>query len=155
MTFDFLSQHAISPRSHPYEHSLASSASSSSSSVFSNDAASQTSSTSSSSSTAAAWEADEGVWRGQACPESFRANGDAPATVKRVLPPLPSIETSLPARQRHHHPRRCSVSRPPPTLVRQSERKEQFVDGLVGEFKFFSGPPLALAYSVCFETPQP
>jgi len=156
MSFEFSSQHAISPRTHPYEHSLASSASSSSSSIFSNDAASQTSSTSSSSCIAAAWEANEGVWRSQACPESFRANGDAPpVTVERVLPPLPSIETSLPARQRHHHLRRCSVSRPRLAPFRQSERKKQFVDGLVGEFKFFSSPPLALAYSVCLETPQP
>jgi hypothetical protein len=44
--------------------------------------------------------------------------------------------TSVPAQQRQH-PRRSSLAkhqRPPP-LVRQADRKVNFVDNLVGEFK--------------------
>jgi hypothetical protein len=44
--------------------------------------------------------------------------------------------TSVPAQQRQH-PRRSSLARNqrPPPLVRQADRKVNFVDNLVGEFK--------------------
>jgi hypothetical protein len=52
-------------------------------------------------------------------------------------PPTYADVTSLPATQRQH-PRRCSVSkdRRPPLLVRQRDRKIDFVDNLVGKHTF-------------------
>jgi len=107
----------ISPRTYPYQSSISSSASSSSSSVFSVDAtSSQTSETStytSASSIHVSWDTED------------------PPTVKR-LPPLKTCEAVV-APEHRQHPRRCSISaaRPPPALVRQSERKGQFVECLV------------------------
>lgn len=50
---------------------------------------------------------------------------------------LPPLKTDIPvAPEQRQHPRRCSSTanqRPPPALVRQSERKVNFVDSLVGE----------------------
>ena len=124
---------------YPYEPSIASSASSSVSSVFS-DTASQTSSTSSTSQTendeassdrpnlqvaneAASTTFFPGVFRGQQQALSAKNAGIS------IQVPAP-----VPAEQRQH-PRRCSLAggqRPPP-LVRQTERKVNFVDNLVGK----------------------
>ncbi|KAF1978126.1 hypothetical protein BU23DRAFT_251876 [Bimuria novae-zelandiae CBS 107.79] len=131
-----------SPRSHPYAPSLSSSASSSTSSVFS-DVASQTSNSTSLSSS---WGADE--WSSRSRPVisgslaslapisrvSTFPQYQAPCrdnVPERVLPPL-RTEVSLPTEQRHH-PRRSSsgISRQPPPLVRQCDRKVNFVDCLV------------------------
>ncbi|KAF9738314.1 hypothetical protein PMIN06_006809 [Paraphaeosphaeria minitans] len=130
-----------SPRSHPYAPSLSSSASSSTSSVFS-EAASQTSNSTSLSSS---WGADE--WSSGTRPiisgslaslapisrVSTFPQYQAPCrdTARdRVLPPL-RTEVPMPTEQRH--PRRSSstIRRQPPQLVRQSDRKVNFVDCLV------------------------
>lgn len=136
MSFDFRLPHAVSPRSHPYEPSLSSSASSSTSSIFSVDAASQASSVSQPSSTSsipAAWRADDKPW--WTSQYQTESQAEAPATVKQVLPPLRTTDIPVAPEQRQH-PRRCSATsnpRPPPALVRQCERKGQFVESLVGE----------------------
>ncbi|KAL5387655.1 hypothetical protein DPSP01_003451 [Paraphaeosphaeria sporulosa] len=131
-----------SPRSHPYAPSLSSSASSSTSSVFS-EAASQTSNSTSLSSS---WGAEE--WSSGSRPiisgslaslapisrVSTFPQYQAPCrdTARdRVLPPL-RTEVPMPTEQRQH-PRRSSstIGRQPPQLVRQSDRKVNFVDCLV------------------------
>ena len=142
-----------STRSHPYAPSLSSSASSSTSSVFS-DAASQTSSstTASTQSAFSAWEEDWSSRAPQAVPGSSTDSANlstfAPITrvstfpqyqpsacretaVERVLPPL-RTDLAVPAEQRLHPRRSSTIShRQPPQLVRQSDRKVNFVDCLV------------------------
>ena len=131
---------------HPYALSIASSASSSTSSVFSIDAPSSQSSVSS------------GSWEGEQDnsyfvhpstirqPVSVTAAADVTirsyATKPRPTQPLPQHPVASECRQ---HPRRTqppvqqngsaanSGPRPPPPLVRQSERKDNFVDSLVGK----------------------
>lgn len=137
-----------SPRSHPYAASLSSSASSSTSSVFS-DAPSQTS-TSCSTTSQSNWESEE--WsRSRLAVPGCTVDPAAFAPIARVstfpqyqrsacresvpeglLPPL-RTDLAVPAEQRQH-PRRSSstVSQRPPQLVRQTERKVNFVDCLVG-----------------------
>jgi hypothetical protein len=132
-----------SPRSHPYAPSLSSSASSSTSSVFS-EAASQTSNSTSLSSSS--WGADE--WSSGSRPSisgslaslapinrvSTFPQYQAPCrdTARdRVLPPL-RTEVSMPVEQRQHPRRSSTIGRQPPQLVRQSDRKVNFVDCLVG-----------------------
>lgn len=127
------------PYAHPYASSISSSASSSSSSVFSLDAVSTQSSISSTSTGASdvIWE-NEGEYqagkRGLGAPGGVRGcfRGNAPTTADAAVPP-----------ELRMHPRRTSSSlqssgascaRPPPCLLRQSERKVDFVDNLVGEF---------------------
>ena len=154
MSLDFYSRiSGISPGSLPYASALSSSASSSTSSVFS-DAASQASSTSSTS-CPANWEGDE--WMSStaqiATATSINfANAAALQTISRVstfpqyqasacretvqerLPSLRQAELIAPVEQRQH-PRRSSTTinqRAPPQLVRQSDRKVNFVDCLVG-----------------------
>ncbi|OCK85443.1 hypothetical protein K432DRAFT_40682 [Lepidopterella palustris CBS 459.81] len=160
MSLDFQNQSlgTTSPRSHPYASSISSSASSSTSSVFSVDAASsQTSSSSSSTSSSIhiGWESDE-VWSSSRT--GARASGTEPNTLNsaafapiirvntypRYQPPtcresateriLPPLRTDLVPAEQRQHPRRASTTvnhRPPPALVRQSERKVNFVDCLV------------------------
>lgn len=147
-TFSSISEH------HPYAHTLSSSASSSTSSVFS-DAASQASSASSTSSHAS-WESEEWSSRTQAAPAPI---GDTeniavfqPVTRVQTYPSyheqsacretaqqerLPSLRAQFlaPVEQRPN-PRRSSTAlhqRPPPQLVRQCDRKVNFVDCLVGK----------------------
>ncbi|KAL4904727.1 hypothetical protein BDW74DRAFT_185579 [Aspergillus multicolor] len=122
------------PSAHPYASSISSSASSSSSSVFSLDAvSSQSSLSSSTSSVDVIWE-NEGEYHAggrlgaiggvRGC---FR--GTAPTAADVAVPP-----------ELRKHPRRtnsglqssgASGARPPPCLLRQSERKVNFVDNLV------------------------
>ncbi|QDS70409.1 hypothetical protein FKW77_009453 [Venturia effusa] len=118
MNFDFRLPHVAvaSPRtSYPYQSSISSSASSSSSSVFSVDATSSQSSEvsnyTSSGSLSASWDSDDAAKR---------------------LPSLKACELA-PIIEQRPHPRRSSISvaRQPPALVRQCERKGQFVDCLV------------------------
>ncbi|KAF2649943.1 hypothetical protein K491DRAFT_609792 [Lophiostoma macrostomum CBS 122681] len=140
-----------SPRSHPYAPSLSSSASSSTSSVFS-DAASQASSSSSltTHSIPNAWDSEEWSSRprlalsGAAVDPGFapiarvstyplyQPSACRETAAERVLPPL---RTDLPAPvDQRQHPRRSSSTlsqRAPPPLVRQTERKGNFVDCLV------------------------
>ncbi|KAF2190499.1 hypothetical protein K469DRAFT_697757 [Zopfia rhizophila CBS 207.26] len=144
-----------SPRSHPYASSLSSSASSSTSSVFS-DVASQTSSSSSSTahSIPIGWESEE--WSSRSRPAAPGTTVDPaslttfapisrvstfplyqPSACREVAPGrvLPPLQTDIPlSAEQRQHPRRSSSTinhRPPPQLVRQCERKVNFVDGLV------------------------
>jgi hypothetical protein len=142
---------AFLAENHPYAATLSSSASSSTSSVFS-DAASQASSASSTSQHSQ-WESEEWSSRtGQAGPTTVDpANLSVLQPISRVstFPQyqpsacretvqerLPSLRTEFlaPVEQRQH-PRRSSTTinqRAPPQLVRQCERKVNFVDCLVG-----------------------
>ena len=118
---------------HPYASSISSSASSSSSSVFSLDGVSQSSISSTATNPVdVIWENDaDGQLAGRnpsaACPRTF-AKG-AP----------PKVDSAVPAELRMHPRRTNSVAsngsgtRPPPCLLRQSERKVNFVDNLVGK----------------------
>ncbi|KAL4786016.1 hypothetical protein BJX76DRAFT_346607 [Aspergillus varians] len=124
------------PYAHPYASSISSSASSSSSSVFSLDAVSTQSSISSTSTSSVdvIWE-NEGEYqaggRGLGVAGGVRGcfRGTAPTTADAAVPP-----------ELRKHPRRTnsglqsngvSCRRPPPCLLRQSERKVNFVDNLV------------------------
>ncbi|KKK17281.1 hypothetical protein AOCH_006312 [Aspergillus ochraceoroseus] len=121
---------------HPYASSISSSASSSSSSIFSLDGLSTQSSVSSTSTNSVdvIWEHDgeyPAGGRGLAAPGGVRScsRGTAPKAAEVAVP-----------REMRKHPRRTSnvvqsngvsCTRPPPCLLRQSERKVNFVDNLV------------------------
>lgn len=137
-----------------YGSSVSSAASSSSSSVFSIDAPSSQSSVSSSTNSAYV------TWDSENIGSYFPADYDVPhhaaaatsedADVFTSRPVAPRIEpgpAAVPLESRQH-PRRTQPSaqqdsrtactaavgpRPPPSLVRQSDRKLNFVDGLVGK----------------------
>lgn len=72
----------------------------------------------------------------QAQSHSLEEDHSALGKVLKATEPYPSYAdvTSVPALQRQH-PRRCSLSRnqKPPPLVRQRDRKINFVDNLVGK----------------------
>ncbi|RAK96693.1 putative G1/S-specific cyclin Pcl5 [Aspergillus ibericus CBS 121593] len=121
---------------HPYASSVSSSASSSSSSVFSLDGVSTQSSISSTSTNPVdvIWEND-GEY--QAGGRGFAATHSARGCVRGGVPKVtdPAVPPEL-----RKHPRRTnssvqsngvSCARPPPCLLRQSERKVNFVDNLV------------------------
>lgn len=141
---DVLGSHIANPslskasHAHPYASSISSSASSSSSSVFSLDGASQSSISSTATNPVdVIWENDDGQFAGRtqsACPRVF-TKGVAPKVDGAVPPEL------------RMHPRRTNsvasngpAARPPPCLLRQSERKVNFVDNLVG--KSCAGSPV-------------
>ncbi|KAL2819988.1 hypothetical protein BJX63DRAFT_428313 [Aspergillus granulosus] len=121
---------------HPYASSISSSASSSSSSVFSLDAVSTQSSISSTSTSSidVIWENEREYHaggRGLGATGGVRGcfRGTAPKAAEAAVPP-----------ELRKHPRRTSsglqssgvsCTRPPPCLLRQSERKVNFVDNLV------------------------
>lgn len=135
---------------HPYALSIASSASSSTSSVFSLDAPSSQSSVSS---TSTAWESEQDnayllnhVASRQ--PISYAIVQETTATSRQAKSrPVQHVQFNPVASERRQHPRRtqpqpqaqldgCPTTadpRPPPSLVRQSERKDNFVEGLVGK----------------------
>ncbi|KAF1851657.1 uncharacterized protein K460DRAFT_351563 [Cucurbitaria berberidis CBS 394.84] len=138
------------PDTYPYATNLSSSASSSTSSVFS-DAASQASSASSTS-CHSSWESEEWSSRIQAASTSTvdsasllvlqpisRVNTfpqyQPSACRETIQETLPSLRTQfLAPMEQRQHPRRSSTTinqRPPPQLVRQSDRKVNFVDCLV------------------------
>jgi hypothetical protein len=138
------------PETHPYAATLSSSASSSTSSVFS-DAASQASSASTTSQHSQ-WESEEWSSRSVPGPTSVESASlaalhpisrvstfpqyQSSACRETVQERLPSLraEFAAPMEQRQH-PRRSSTTinqRGPPQLVRQCERKVNFVDCLVG-----------------------
>lgn len=148
MSLNIISRNfGASAEQHPYAASLSSSASSSTSSVFS-DAASQVSSGSSTSSHSQ-WDSEEwssarqagsrhvdptlagfpGISRVSTFPQYQPS-----ACRETVHDGRPSLRTEFaaPAEQRQH-PRRSSTTNPrgPPQLVRQSDRKVNFVDCLV------------------------
>ncbi|EGD92029.1 hypothetical protein H112_00319 [Trichophyton rubrum D6] len=96
----------------PYAASLAASAPPSASSIFSLDAVSSQPSIVSSSTTA------DVTWKNE---------GNADAQHKKA-----AIKSCFgKGAETRHHPRRTLATRPPPTLIRQCERKTNFVDSLV------------------------
>src|SRR5215469_11558420 len=130
----FANASQTSLRIHPYSSKISSSASSSSSSVFSVDATSSQTSESSQSSDSSqtglinvTWESED-QWRASLCQD------DLHRTVRKVVPPF-KIEEHPVAPELRQNPRRSSISsnRGPPSLIRQNERKGQFVDSLVGK----------------------
>lgn len=119
------------PYAHPYASSIASSASSSSSSVFSVDAASCVSSSSTTSVDVILETGNDLQAGGRGLDGRGFTRGSAPKAADPAVPP-----------ELRNHPRRtnsglqtngASGARPPPCLLRQSERKVNFVDNLVGE----------------------
>ncbi|PYH34039.1 putative G1/S-specific cyclin Pcl5 [Aspergillus neoniger CBS 115656] len=114
---------------HPYASSVSSSASSSSSSVFSLDGLSTQSSISSTATNPVdvIWE-NEGEY--QAGGRALAAANGARGYLRGVVPK--ATDPAIPPELRKH-PRRTnsSCTRPPPCLLRQSERKVNFVDNLV------------------------
>lgn len=144
----------LSTGNHPYGSSIASSASSSSSSIFSLDAPSSQSSIASSSTSSlnAVWEKeneDEYFSSYQSSQESATIASECSQGLKSSVAKHIQRRSQLPceavAPEARKHPRRThrlppinvnnGVSgpcpRPPPALVRQCERKDNFVDSLV------------------------
>lgn len=125
----------------PYaSSSVSSSASSSSSSVFSLDAASTQSSVSSTSTNPVdvIWENEHDSFGGR---HSSLSHYGSQGSLRGSIPkPAPDAAVAPELRK---HPRRTNsyvtqsngapCARPPPCLMRQSERKVNFVDNLVGE----------------------
>ena len=139
------SQQKRTVTTHPYSSSVGSSASSSSSSIFSLDCVSTQSSISSSSTTAVdvIWENDEsGESSGRGLPHSENASHCLRNSLRGVTSKV--TECPVPPELRKH-PRRTacptatsngtstSCPRLPPPLVRQCDRKVNFVDSLVGK----------------------
>jgi hypothetical protein len=125
------SQLTASHHAHPYASSISSSASSSSSSVFSLDCVSSSSISSTSTNPV------DVIWENEGSGQGRNANGACPrATAKG---PASKADGVVPSELRTH-PRRtnsyassATSARPPPCLLRQSERKVNFVDNLVGK----------------------
>ena len=136
-----LSSPGLSPRSHPYSSPIASPASSSSSSLFSIDAPSSQSSAASSSSRSpcAIWENENEIecsYKPSARSWKLSDPSDTkPQEPELEIPPAISATTAHPRRSNRNGGGACarSLLRPPPPLVRQCERKESFVDSLVGK----------------------
>lgn len=149
--------HRLSNKNYPYSPSLASTASSSSSSVFSLDAPSSQSSVSSSAGwSSSAWnsenENENQYFTNRHISQRNRTNLSDEETIITSYLPCSQIGAQLPAEavalKSRQHPRRtqrlnsyesqdgksvASCPRAPPPLVRQSDRKENFVDSLVGK----------------------
>jgi hypothetical protein len=140
------------PNNHPYSSSISSSASSSSSSVFSADGLSSQGSVCSVSSSSSVSSSLQVVWETENAGSTDTSvsreaqNHDSLKICSR--PKLVSIKTSECSgnTEQRVHPRRSNRgvqdTRPgcpaagcsrPPSLVRQSDRKNLFVDNLVGE----------------------
>lgn len=135
-------------QNHPYTLSIASSASSSTSSVFSLDAPSSQSSVSS---TSTSWESeqDNAYLLNYAVSRQpvQHASSQGPTLPACSVKPRPAQNQQFNpvASECRQHPRRtqpqaqlsgCPTAtgpRPPPSLVRQSERRDNFVEGLVGK----------------------
>lgn len=139
---------------HPYTASIASSASSSTSSVFSLDAPSSQSSVSS---TSTSWESEQDnaylLNHSAASRPSIPYPAAQQVTAQEVIissyqpkaRPAHHLQSYPVASERRQHPRRTQPQAPlngcpttsgpraPPSLVRQSERKENFVETLVGK----------------------
>ena len=150
----------LSNKNYPYSPSLASTASSSSSSVFSLDAPSSQSSVSSSAGwSSSAWNSENEnenhyFTNRHITQQSITNSSDEEINITSCMPcsqqraHLPRETVALKSRQNPRRTQRLnscesqdgksvsSCPRPPPSLVRQSERKENFVDSLVGKLIF-------------------
>ena len=118
----------------PYETSIASSASSSQVSVFSDNASTQSSVASSISDDFRSGQEDV---RDSYCAtqqDHIKSNTDLLASQVCLQQLSYADATSVHYAQRQH-PRRCSLAKnqKPPPLVRQAERKHNFVENLVGK----------------------
>ena len=136
----------------PYEPSIHSSAPSSQSSVFS-DTLSAQSSIASSISDDFRYAQEDARERDRICAQAqlkyqaqthgLQEDNSVLGKLLKVNAPCPSYAdvTSVPVSQRQN-PRRCSLSRnqKPPPLVRQRDRKINFVDALVGKHIQFVPP---------------
>lgn len=128
------------PHTYPYHSSSASSASSSSSSVFSVDAVSISSQSSVSSSTSirsssdGSWDHESGAFISSGSTSSVSSIASTSRPIDAPVSPhlrQNARRTSCP--RSRAGPGQSASARPPPTLVRQSERKVNFVDNLVGK----------------------
>lgn len=159
----------LSTSNHPYGYSIASSASSSSSSIFSLDVPSSQSSAASSSTSSlnAVWEnenEDEYFSNYQSSQECASTASERSPGIKSSAVKLVQHRAQLPCKavapEARKHPRRTHqlapinvnnggsgpCPRPPPALVRQCERKDNFVDSLVGKLTRLSLLDLPIAY---------
>lgn len=134
-----------------------SSSASSTSSVFSADALSQSSSSSVCSAACSTYNAAETHGGDKLSLLSHRSQTFPPAQgfssterLHRTLPPVGLDDHAASAALEHRqHPRRSSNTAKqwqPPALVRQSERKGNFVDKLVGEWAFRGSMPLGKSF---------
>jgi len=119
---------------HPYEPSIASSASSSQLSVFSDNASTQSSVASSISDDFRSGQEDARDLHCAAAQNHLKSNIDLLAGRSCLQQLSYADATSVPSAQRQH-PRRSSLAKnqKPPPLVRQAERKHNFVDNVVGK----------------------
>lgn len=123
---------------HPYASSISSSASSSSSSVFSLDASQSSISSATTNPVDVIWENDDSqLGRNPTCPRSFVRG--VPVKADAAVP----VEMRMHPRRTNTLPANGATARPPPCLLRQSERKVNFVDNLVGKshVNFILPPP--------------
>lgn len=145
----------MNPSQHPYTSSIASSASSSSSSVFSADSGSSQASVSSASSSSIqfVWGTDDrtsyspvaddtpqhvtSLQTGEAPDDVFKPATSATSRIDTaVVPDLrqhPRRTKPLAQQDQKHGTAVTDCPRLPPTLVRQCDRKVNFVDNLVGK----------------------
>ena len=152
--------HHISNKNYPYSPSLASTASSSSSSVFSLDATSSQSSVSSSAGwLSSTWNSEhenetQSFTSRHVSHQNTSSSSDEDCAITSYLSSSQlraQLPTEAVAPKHRQHPRRTqrlnsyesqdgktvlTCPRPPPSLVRQTERKENFVDSLVGKLTF-------------------
>lgn len=170
--------HHISTKDYLYSPSPASTASSSSSSVFSLDAPSSQSSVSSSAGwSSSAWNSEnesenQYFTSRHILQKSITSSSDEEVIVTSCLPsrPRPQLCAEAVAPESRQHPRRTqrlnsyesqdgkilsSCPRPPPSLVRQSERKENFVDSLVGKLMLDNLEDAYADEAIPPKTPQP
>ena len=121
----------------PYSSSIASSASSSSASVWS-DASSQSSDDSSVTGASSDSESSETYYCTTQPPPSFTNTSNTCEQGISIATYWPKHKISAEAVPEQRHPRRTSIGSTtrtgcPPSLVRQSDRKVNFVDNLVGK----------------------
>lgn len=130
---------------HGYTHSLASSPTSSTSSIFSLDAASSQSSVSS---TSSSWDSENEIPSLNQAIAHQHSIYTAVTAVQDIKPRIVQIDpANAVGSESRQHPRRTrppiqpngpsanTVPRPPPSLVRQSDRKDNFVESLVGKLR--------------------
>ena len=148
-------------QNHPYEYSSASSVSSSSSSIFSQDDRSSQSSAPSSSKSFlnVPWDSEPS---GTYANELLKVQPYDAEALQTSIQPQSQTATACTVqadcqvpKELRQHPRRTQLTtqvssdgeapsssciRPPPPLVRQCDRKDNFVENLVGELTFFEIP---------------
>lgn len=159
MSLDFSSsiQHRSTATTYPYNPSVTSSLSSPSSSIFSSDCVSSQCSTTASSvhaTTEVTWDNDQpedsqAISRGLnlSSESTFHCRSATRGSVFKVADAAVPLEMRKNPRRTNSYVSSNGVcasgARPPPALLRQCERKIDFVDKLVGKFRSHSRPTLA------------